>query len=280
MKSKNYLTVLGVVVLIFGGMIKAYTNEEFGPSLKGTLESGFVAVLDHHIQFGEDGSNFAYNLDGGQDVLFFISRLSLDYKLSPRHTFVLLYQPLDLVTRERLGKDITVDGEVFTAGTAMEFRYSFPFYRISYLYDFIENETDELALGFSMQIRNTSIEFLNLDGTQLVRKDNIGPVPVVKLRGSHYYDDGSWIGFEADGFYAPISYLNGSDNEVVGAILDASVRYGWKLKSNSEAFINLRYLGGGGVGTSKDEPAPSDGYVKNWLHLMTVTVGLNYTLWR
>ncbi len=42
------------------------------------------------------------------------------------------------------------------------------------------------------------------------------------------------------------------------------------------AFVNLRYLGGGAVGTSEDETGPGDGYVKNWLHFGTVTLGFIY----
>jgi hypothetical protein len=74
-----------------------------------------------------------------------------------------------------------------------------------------------------------------------------------------------------------VSYLNGSDNEVVGAILDASLRGGLKLTKEVDAFLNTRYLGGGAVGTSNDPMAPSDGYVKNWLHFGTVSVGFAYS---
>lgn len=253
--------------------------EEFSRSLRGSFEIGFLGVLDHQIQFGENTTYFSYNQDGGQDILFPITRLSLDMNLSPRHTLVLLYQPLDIVSREILDEAITIDQVTFAAGTAMEFRYSFPFYRVSYLYDFIENEIDELAIGLSLQIRNTTIEFLNLDGTQIVRNSNIGPVPIIKFRARHNNTDGSWYGTEIDGFYAPVSYINGSDNEVVGAILDASVRYGWQLMDAGEAFLNVRYLGGGAVGSSDDDGrGAADGYTKNWLHFLTVSVGLNYTL--
>ena len=51
-----------------------------------------------------------------------------------------------------------------------------------------------------------------------------GPVPVLKFRTRYSPNKKTYSEFEADGFYAPISYLNGSDNEVVGAILDASFR--------------------------------------------------------
>ena len=78
-------------------------------------------------------------------------------------------------------------------------------------------------------------------------------------------------------FFDLVSYLNGSDNEVVGAILDASFRSGLKLTEEVDAFLNLRYLGGGAVGTSDNTDGPSDGYVKNWLNFGTVSAGFSYS---
>ena len=73
-----------------------------------------------------------------------------------------------------------------------------------------------------------------------------------------------------------MSYINGSDNEVVGAILDASLRTGVQVSDPVKAFFNLRYLGGGAVGTSDDDDGPGDGYVRNWLHFLTVSAGFVY----
>jgi len=83
---------------------------------------------------------------------------------------------------------------------------------------------------------------------------------------------------EADGIYAPVSYLNGSDNEIVGAILDSSLRTGIKMKEPINIFLNLRYLGGGAVGTSEDNQGPGDGFVENWLNFATVSLGCVYEL--
>ena len=99
---------------------------------------------------------------------------------------------------------------------------------------------------------------------------------MLKFRTRYHYNNQTYTEVEADGFYAPISYINGSDNEVVGAILDASLRQGLHVTENVGAFLNLRYLGGGAVGTSDDDPGPGDGYVKNWLNFLTVTAGFIY----
>jgi hypothetical protein len=249
------------------------------PLLKAHFELGYLAVLSHRIQFGKDGTYFSYVDAGGQDNLFAISRLSLDLRLSARNSLVFLYQPLALESQVPLEQTLRVDGLDFPAGTPTRFVYKFPFWRVSYLHDFSKNPSTEFALGVSLQIRNATIEFASLDGRLLRSNRNIGPVPILKMRWRHDYASGWWLGAEADGFYAPISYINGSENEVIGAILDSSFRAGIRLKNHTEAFLNVRYLGGGAVGTDKTPQWPStDGYVRNWLHFLTVTAGISVGL--
>lgn len=272
-----FLLGLAVVLSLFLPSA-ARAEETSAPRLTGHLELGFLAVASHRIQFSNDGTYFSYPSEGGQDNLFAVSRMSLDLNLSPRHTLVFLYQPLRLETKALLENDLRVDGLVFPAGTPMRFLYGFPFYRVSYLYNLSKRPGNELAVGLSLQIRNATIEFESLDGALFRSNHDIGPVPILKVRARRVFDGGFWIGAEADGFYAPVSYINGSDNEVVGAILDASLRAGLVLPGNTEVFLNVRYLGGGAVGTSDDDEGPGDGYVKNWLHFLTVTAGLTLRL--
>jgi hypothetical protein len=100
----------------------------------------------------------------------------------------------------------------------------------------------------------------------------VGPVPLLRARGRLPIANRWYFAFEADGFYAPISVLNGSDTEVVGAILDASVRLGWRFIDHVDAFLNVRYLGGGAAGAGDPTPT-SDGEQANWLHFLVVSLG-------
>ncbi|MFW6370981.1 MAG: hypothetical protein ACOC10_07240 [Bacteroidota bacterium] len=244
---------------------------------RGVAELGYLAVLSHKIQFSNSGTYINYVKEGGQDVLFPVSRLSLELEINRKHTISLLYQPLRLESAALLQRDLVIDDLTFPAGTSVDFLYSFPFWRISYLNELLpDNERFKFALGASLQIRNATIAFESTDGTLFRSNRNIGPVPVLKFRTRYNFNDLTYTQIETDGFYAPISYINGSDNEVVGAILDASLRQGLKVSDEVNAFLNLRYLSGGAVGTSDDDPGPGDGYVKNWLHFLTVTAGFVY----
>ena len=101
-------------------------------------------------------------------------------------------------------------------------------------------------------------------------------MPTLKFRGRWGFENGVWWGTEIDGMYAPVSVIIGSDEEITGAILDASLRVGYDFSVRVSGYFNLRYLGGGAVGTESDPTPPSDGYTKNWLHFVTVSLGIDF----
>ena len=57
------------------------------------LELGFVAPVSHVIQFGQDGTEYDYIEEGGQDNLFPFLRLAIDVDMGKRHHLSFLYQP-------------------------------------------------------------------------------------------------------------------------------------------------------------------------------------------
>ena len=273
MKDIRFFMIPASLVFLYTAILAGNTAAK-GPQLH--FEAGFLSVMDHKIQFSKNGTYFDYDDNGGQDNLFFVKRYSIDLPLNERHTVTFLYQPLLLETDALLDDSLVVDSLVYPAGTPVRFRYGFPFYRLSYLYDLWPEAERELGIGISLQIRNATINFTSLDGTLFRSKRDIGPVPILKVRWRQPLSGAWWAGAEADGFYAPISYLNGSDEEVTGAILDASLRFGRPVAGRGDIFLNIRYLGGGAAGTSDDDLEYGDGYVKNWLHFLTLTLGFSF----
>jgi hypothetical protein len=239
-------------------------------------EMGFVGVLRHTIQFGKQGTQFNYVADGGQDVLFPFRRISAELHLKPRHTIILLYQPLDIRTETYLTKPLVLDTDTFPAGTPMNLRYGFDFYRVSYQYDFWPQPDRELAIGLSLQVRDASISFVPKDGSNARLYDDVGPVPILRFRGRLPVTGSSWVGAEVDGFYAQGKVVTGSTNvesSFRGAILDASLRYGLSLNQSVDAFINARYIGGGASGQQATPQYRGDGYTDNWLGTVSLSVG-------
>jgi hypothetical protein len=241
-----------------------------------SLEAGFLAPVSHTIQYGKNGTRFDYVDEGGQDTLFFFARLSAELHLARRHAIIFLYQPLDLRGDVTLRRDVLIDEQLFASGTALNLRYGFDFYRLSYLYDLARRPGREVALGGSLQIRNAAIVFSTPDGSLRRSYRNIGPVPTLKARLLFRTRPGFFYGGEIDFMYAPVKYLNGGRSDVQGAIVDASLRAGYRFRPGTDLFVNLRYLGGGAEGTSPSAETLGDGWVSNWLHFMTVSLGVTW----
>lgn len=274
-------TLLCMVMMIMMQTTKGQdtTQSDRSIELRGVGELGSLAVADHKVQFSNSGTYFDYRNQGGQDVLFPVSRLSLELDIHDKHTIYFLYQPLRLESQVLLSQDLVVDDLVFPANSGVKLLYNFPFYRASYTRTlFRDKPRFDMELGASLQLRNATISFESNDGELYRSNRDLGPVPALKVQTRAYLSDRVFTELEADGIYAPISYLNGSDNEVVGAILDASLRTGLELDAPVTAYLNVRYLGGGAVGTSEVD-GPGDGYVRNWLHFVTLTAGFSYTFY-
>ena len=238
------------------------------------FELGFVGPVSHTIQFGQDGTKFDYVEEGGQDNLFPFLRLQMDVGLGEKHHLSFLYQPLNIETRFHARRDVQINDNVFPEGTPMETRYGFDFYRLSWSREVGSSESNTWRLGLAMQIRNATIDFWSIDGEVIDTERDIGPVPLFLAAGEFRIDEHSWWGIEATGAYAPVSYLNGDNNEVLGALLDASLRYGIHAQNGMDPFINLRYLGGGAEGITDDPDPGKDGYTQNWIHTVGLTLGL------
>lgn len=271
------------MLILITGSISIFAAEPVGFFNKGTrpvyfsttTELGFFGFFDHKIQFSEGNTYFDYVEDGGQDVLFPFKRISADITVRSKHILTFLIQPIDVRTQVTLSDSITVDNEDFAAGTPMDLRYGFDYYRVSYMYDLWRGPFRELAFGLSLQLRDAVIDFAAQDGTKFVGNRDIGPVPILKFRFREQLTHSLWVGTEIDGFYASFKVLNGSvEAEVTGLILDSSIRIGIRPVDYFDAFINLRYLGGGAEGTSSKTTPPGDGYTRNFLHAFSVSLGV------
>ena len=238
-------------------------------------ELGFLAPVAHTIQFGEQGTAFDAVGQLGQDSLFPFFRVSADLDVGKlrRNTIVFLYQPLDINTTGVLENDGVVDDVTFAAGTPVQFNYGFSFFRASWMYDVLKATDKEFGIGLSLQIRNARIGFRSEDGTQFRERRDVGPVPVIKIRGRGTVKGNFWMGGEVDGFYANIPGLNGGTTDVVGWIVDSSLRFGLSLPKGGDLFLNARYLGGGATGQSQNPDWFSDGLTSNELHFLSVSLG-------
>ncbi len=246
-------------------------------ALRFRADLGAVAQLSHQLQIDEGGSLVNVPRELGQDILYPFLRFQVDLDLGKkrRNTLAFLYQPLDFQSEVAVDRPLRVGDVRFARGQGIKFRYGFPFYRLTWLYDVAAATDREVAFGVGLQIRNANIVYSALDGSAVVASRNIGPVPLLAFRSRVPLDRDLWFGAELQGFYAPISGLNGSTNEVVGALADGAVKLGLEGPMGTDLFAALRYIGGGAVGTSSNPDAfNGDGFTRNWIHFAALTFGV------
>jgi hypothetical protein len=238
--------------------------------LRAHAEIGFLAVLAHEITLGLDGTRIDYPRDVNQSNLSLFLRVSADLDIWRQHIITFVYQPIDLVSEASLPRDLRIDGLDYARGTPTRARYSFPFYRLGWAFDVLEGRDEELAFGIGFQIRNANIQFESLDGSLFRERNDVGFVPLLRARGRFPIANGWFFGFDV-----VLPGLNGRDNNVEGAILDLSVRLGWRFLPHVDAFLSARYLGGGASGQGSRGPF-DDGYQRNWLHFLTIALGVTF----
>jgi len=247
-------------------------------------EIGFVAILEHIYRSGSTAmgnSNFNFVKQGGQDILFPFSRFTVDV-IASQHRFSALYQPLTIKTQTVAGRNATgtvkIDNTDF--GTKpINITYGFDFFRLSYLYDFLPQPNSELGIGLSFQLRNVNVDFTSVDGLDRTVQNNVGLVPIIKIKAAHRPNAAFGIDFEADGFYASSAIFNGAGKPFEGWIWDAALRIKTRIIDNSSAFLSIRSIGGGSSGTSAYDrltatnSSSGEGY--NALATMAVTLGVS-----
>jgi len=268
LRFKLIVALLLVSTFSFAGILNDPANRY---RLDLTYESGFTGVLFHKIQFGQSGTDFDYVRDGGQGVLFPFERFTAGITIG-KHTVSLLYQPLTVQTKVKLNSALVVDDVTFPAGTGMILNYGFPFYRISYTYEILRKAKSYLALGLSLQIRNADIYFESLDGTRFTANKNVGPVPVIKIKGALWLNNKAYIATDIDGFYASSRFFNGANFDFEGSVLDASLRAGLMMTEYLETYLNVRFIGGTAKGVSQNSDTP-DGFSNNRLATINVSIG-------
>jgi len=272
------VAILGLTAM-FAGENDSLINKDNSPiKFFVEAESGFFVVTGHTIKIGTTGTSFNYLTQGGQEILLPFQRFNVGATLYDKHRISFLYQPLEVNTSVKFREDVIIDGVTFFADKVMDLKYGFPFYRVTYSYDLLEDKNRILAVGAALQIRNASIVFKATDGSNITVSQNVGLVPALNIYSRWDLPSGINLSLDVTGLYASSAFINGASFEFEGSILDASLRMGYQLKNQMEIFSNLRFLGGTSKGTSENSNTAwsqsVEQYTTNNLGTFSATVGL------
>ncbi len=195
MKNKFILSATLCAISFFSitSFVKAQANID--------IESGAVFTGYNNVRIpGNTGSLFSLKTDLEAEPSAFI-RIRAGYTIKSRHTISLLYAPLMVKSNGSTNKQIDFEGVMFPSNTALNARYTFNSYRITYRYDIVKRSKFEFGLGFTAKIRDAEIA-LNSQGLAASKK-NVGFVPIINFRLNWKINDKIGVLFEGDALAAP-----------------------------------------------------------------------------
>ncbi len=245
---KQILFLSTTVLLFFIGVsnVKAQALIDF--------ETGLVSTGYNNVRIpGDLGTRFSLKDDLTPKTELFY-RIRLNYTLKSRHTFSLLYAPLETKSEGKVKKDILFEGIVFPANTQLVGTYKFNSYRLTYRYAIVQKPKFEFGLGLTAKIRDAKIA---LSSSGLVKeKSNVGFVPIINFRLLWHIDNKFGLLLDGDALAAP-----------QGRAEDVLIAATYKLTENLGVRAGYRILEGG---ADNDE-------VYNFALFHYASVGLSYT---
>lgn len=196
------------------------------------LETGVVFTGYNDVQIpGDQGTRFSLKDQLTPDTEFFY-RLRFSYTIKSRHTFSLLYAPLEAESEGRVAKDILFDEIVFLANSQLNGKYKFNSYRLTYRYDIVKKPKVEFGLGLTAKIRDAKISMAS-EGLY-AEKDNVGFVPLINFRLLWNINDQFGLLLDGDALAAP-----------QGRAEDISLAATYKLSEKLSVRLGYRILEGG-----------------------------------
>lgn len=278
---KRTIIAILIVMIAFTFSLSA---RSFAPFIE--TEQGTIALIHHTYQNGtayDPAREFNFITQGGQDNIYPFSRYTVGATVNEKHRVWFTYQPLLLETAVKFESAVNIGASSFGAGDAMELTYSFPFYRGTYTYDLLgKYEQAYLGVGLALQIRNASIQFKAVDGSEMYVSQNVGLVPALAIYSEYRFPFGLTLSADIAGSYANLAYINGADYAFEGSILDASLRMSYAVQEDLSLFGNARFFGGTSNGSSEAGgetwTESKQKYTKNNIASLTFSVGLTYQI--
>ena len=165
------------------------------------LETGAVFTGYNDVRIpGDEGTFFSLKDDLIPKTELFY-RIRLNYTIKSRHTFSLLYAPLETKSEGSVPNDIFFEGVLFPANAELVGTYKFNSYRLTYRYDIVQKPRFEFGLGFTAKIRDAEIALSSSGLTS--EKTNVGFVPIINFRLLWKIDDQFGLLLDGDALAAP-----------------------------------------------------------------------------
>jgi hypothetical protein len=146
----------------------------------------FFASLDSELQIGSKALGVAANIDVEEflhlDETTDVFRAGASYRISGRHRISADYYDLSRSATNRLGIDISVDGEVYNIGTTLESTYDLRFFNVSYGYSFLQDDRMDIAATLGVHGIDLGISLKAAESGKSETEEFFLPLPLPGLR--------------------------------------------------------------------------------------------------
>ena len=202
---------------------------------------------------GDEGTLFSFKNDlKSKSKLYY--RLRASYVMNSRHTFSVLYAPLETKAEGLVANDILFEEVRFDTSTQLKGTYKFNSYRLTYRYDIVYKPKFIFGFGLTAKIRDAGISLYSSNLT--AEKTNVGVVPLINFRLLWNLEGGFGILLDGDALAAP-----------QGRAEDVQIAATYNVSHNINIRAGYRFLEGG---ADNDE-------VYNFALFNYASVGISYT---
>lgn len=181
--------------------------------------------------------------DGGTtfDMLGLIStnaapymRMSGSATVAGRHTFRVLYAPLQKIGTGMFDEPVFFEDTTFEPDTPVEGLYRFNTYRLTYRFTLLDNENWNLGAGLAGLIRDAEVR-LSQPG-QSASKTDLGFVPLLHVYAERRFGKRFSLAVDAEGLASPMGQ---------GRAFDTAITANLRLMENLKLTAGYRFLEGG-----------------------------------
>ncbi len=159
-------------------------------------------------------------------------RLDAAWSFRPRHEVRVLLAPFEVSGNGRLKENVQFEGHTFVSGADTRGLYRFNSWRLTWRYQWVDNESWLIKVGATAKVRDAKIELSQLGRTE--RTTNVGFVPLLHGFVQYRLNPQFSVVLDADAMAAP-----------QGRAVDVAAMLRWNWNPNAHVDLGYRMLEGG-----------------------------------
>lgn len=225
--------LINFIPIIFAvGLFLAIPDFSHSQTISVEAETGGIWFSRNDVRIpNEGGTDFdMIDLIGPDASAFY--RLRLNVAFGERHTFRVLFAPLEKSGAGTFDEPVFFEGTEFSAGSPTNGIYKFSTYRLTYRYTFYNRNDWVLGAGAAGLIRDAKVELVQAGASD--SNTDLGFVPLLHFYAQRDIGDRISLIFDAESLAAP-----------QGRATDAALTFHYQLSDYWGVMAGYRLLEGG-----------------------------------